>query len=133
MAAEDDAACIIDRGRCGVEQRNGEFCLRPRTRCSIHAAERERCHSMIDTDPNERCRCHRAPDSMYCANHADYPNYSVTVQQWAMSRHPWDEEELMAHLRVRYPLATRSPVPCYDFQKFVGSIAKCAAASHIAQ
>jgi len=133
MAEEDDAACIIDRGHCGVEQRNGEFCLRPRTRCSIHAAERERCHSMVDNDPTERCMLHRAPDSLYCVKHADYPDYSVVVKQWVTSRHQWDEQEFMAHIRDKYPLATFPQHKCHDFQKYVGHFAQCAAASHSAQ
>ena len=134
MRAEDDASCIADRGRCGVVPRGGgDACGRPRTRCPHHAAEHERCHSMVDADPNERCRSHRAEGSSYCAKHADYPNYSMTVQRWVVDRQQhgfaFDEEDFMAHIRAKYPGASFQQPRCHDFQKYVGHFANLGAAA----
>ena len=86
---------------------------------------------MVDDDPNERCRLSRAAGSNYCAKHADYPDYSVAVKQWVMSQqHGFDEEDLMAHIRAKYPNASFQQPKCHDFQKYVGHFAQCAAASH---
>ena len=85
---------------------------------------------MVDHDPTERCMLHRAPDSQYCAKHADYPDYSLVVQQWVLSQHSCNEEEFMTHIRDKYPNATFPQPKCHDFQKYVGHFAQCAAASH---
>ena len=134
MRAEDDASCIADRGRCGVVPRGGgDACGRPRTRCPHHAAEHERCHSMVDDDPSERCRSRRAEGSNYCAKHADYPNYSMTVQRWVVDRRQhgfaFDEEDFMAHIRAKYPGASFQQPRCHDFQKYVGHFANLGAAA----
>ena len=57
--------------------------------------------------------------------HADYPNYSVTVQRWAADRQQrglsFDEEQFTAHIRAEYPNASYQQPKVHDFQKFVAS------------
>ena len=134
MRAEDDASCIADRGRCGVLPRGGgDACGHPRTRCPHHAVEQERCQSTFDRDPNERCRSCRAEGSRYCTQHADYPNYSLTVQQWVLDRQQHglalNEEDFIAHIRARYPGASYQLPRCHDFQKCASHFATLGAAA----
>ena len=74
------------------------------------------------------CPKHRAEGSRFCDKHADYPNYFVTVQIWVTDRQqrdlPFDEEELMAHIRAEYPKASYQQPKCYDFQKYAASCAR---------
>ena len=128
LRAEDDASCIVDRGRCGVVPRGGgNACGHPRTRCPHHAVEQERCQSMIDRDPNVRCRSRRAEGSRYCTAHADFPDFSVVPQRWIGERQraglPLPEEEFMTHVRAVYPDAAYELPRFYDFQKFVAAFA----------
>ena len=134
MRAEDDASCIADRGRCGVLLRGGgDACGHPRTRCPHHASEQERCHSMVDRDPTVRCRKYRAEGSRFCAHHADYPNYSVTVQRWAVGRQQrglsFDEEDFTAHIIAEYPDASFQQPGIHDVQKYAGHFADLGAAA----
>ena len=132
MQAEDDASRIADRGRCGVVPRGGgQQCKHPKSRCPKHAAEQERCQSALDNDPRERCWKHRAEKSCFCTLHADYPNYSKTVQRWAADRQQrglsFDEEQFTAHIRAEYPNASYQQPKIYDFQKYAASLAGAAA------
>ena len=88
---------------------------------------------MVDRDPNARCWNRRAEGSSYCAKHADYPNYSMTVQRWVVDRQQhgfaFDEEDFMAHIRAKYPGASFQQPRCHDFQKYVSHFANLGAAA----
>ena len=88
---------------------------------------------MVDDDSSERCRSRRAEGSSYCAKHADYPNYSMTVQRWVVDRQQHglalEEEDFMAHIRAKYPGASFQQPRCHDFQKYVGHFANLGAAA----
>ena len=138
MQAEDDASCIADRGRCGVVPRGGgEECSYPNGRCRYHAPEKERCQSTLDSDPRERCWNYCAKDSHFCDKHADYPNYSATVQRWVVDRQQrglsLDEDELMAHIRAEYPSASYQQPKIHDFGSFAGHFANLGAAAERAR
>ena len=82
---------------------------------------------MLDSDADARCWKRRAEHSSYCAEHADYPNFCLTVQRWVADRQQrglaLDETDFMSHARAVYPDAAYELPRFHDFQKFVSRFA----------
>ena len=114
MTAENEMSRKRDRGICNNAGRNGKICTSVRRECPFHAPEHQRCMSMLNDNPVERCWSYRANVTCgsYCSNHEEYPNLSVSAKAYAEACHQRTQKVCsIEEFRQRYFPSTAAEFP----------------------
>ena len=102
----------VEKSICGAVKADGGLCDNIRGQCGFHATD-NRCESMLDASPQNRCKVRQKPGLKYCVYHQDFPNLGVHAKAYAeeqrRSNKPCVEADF---LKTYYPHRryTRPPI-----------------------
>ena len=98
---------------CQFEVAPGRRCSRPKPCLAAHGGPGVQCASVLESDPEKRCRYDAMEDGLYCSSHAPAPNLGPIMHQVFLHREDAPTHaEVAQFARQHFPQSDQAEVKC---------------------